>query len=294
MEALKPEYCRTVLFTPANRVDRYEKASKLNACDAVVLDLEDAVPLAEKDSARNTLFDYLSEHQRIPADHPMLTIVRVNSISTQAGLKDLSAMIERNIMPDAILLPKVQTAQEINIYSELLSDESFSHIPLIAAIETAYGLQYAHEIAACDRVIALGFGGADLAVDLGVELTFESTIAYRSRLVQAAKYAHKAVWDVPYLNIKDEKGLIAETKKIKALGYTLKIAIHPNQLAPIAKLFSPSEEEIQIAKKIVLAAENSQGMACQVDGKMIDKPVVQAARNLLQKAKLFNLTREGI
>jgi len=286
--AIAPEMCRTMLFTPANRVDLYGKAGKLKYADGLILDLEDAVPVSAKDAARDMLISYLKEHHRVPADHPMMMAIRINSIKTIFGLKDMAAIIENNILPDAIFLPKVESSDEISIYSSLLGEGEAGRIPFVAAIETAYGMENAHKIAAKSRVKALGFGGADLAADLGANLDFSSTIAYRSRIVQAARYGGKSALDVPFLNFKDEAGLIEETKEVKKLGYTAKIAIHPSQLEPIVRIFLPAPEEIVEAEKIVAIYEKSGGFACEYRGRMLDIPVVRKCQTLLNRVKLFN------
>ncbi len=288
MNKITLELCRSVLFTPANRLDRYEKAGTLKAADCVVLDLEDAVPAVEKDMARKTLINYLEKNTRIPSDHPMLTAIRINAISTIFGLKDIVSVVDAGIVPDAIFLPKVENAQEIDLYSSLLNDNGLDTVPFVAAIETAFGMQHAHEIATRDRIIALGFGGGDLAADLGVKLTFENTIAFRSRIVQAARYAGKAVWDVPYLNINDDEGLRRETQQVKDLGYTTKIAIHPSQLNPIVEILSPTKEEINRAQAIVKVYENAKGAACEYKGKMIDVPIIKRCKEILRRATVFN------
>ena len=197
----------------------------------------------------------------------MMTAIRINAISTLPGLKDLAALIEAPIPLDAIFLPKVQNLQEIELYTELLGGPKLSQIPFVALIETAYGMQYAHEIASHFRVAAIAFGGGDLSVDLGVKLDFASTIAYRSRIVQAAHYAHKPAWDVPYLNFHDDEGLRKETRQVKDLGFSTKVAIHPNQLQTIVEILSPTPEEIEEAKAIVKTYQEAQGYACEYKAK---------------------------
>ncbi len=163
MNNLKPESCNSLLFTPANRPERFEKPASNKNAQMVVLDLEDAVSLRYKDQAREILIDYLQRNNSIPADHPMITAVRINAISTQAGLKDIVCLVREKVVPDVIFLPKVQNVQEVELYSELLNLGREKHVQFIAAIETAVGLENAHEIASHQDVVAIGFGGADLA-----------------------------------------------------------------------------------------------------------------------------------
>ena len=149
---------------------------------------------------------------------------------------------------------------------------------MVALIESGRGLAAADEIAAHPAVAALAFGGGDLAADLHATLTWEPMLFARSRIVQAAAAAAIGAWDVPYLDIHDAEGLKRETAASKALGYTCKLAIHPTQIAPINAIFTASANELNRAKRIVAAFEAAHGGACQVDGKMIDAPVVKAAR----------------
>ncbi|MCP3940543.1 MAG: CoA ester lyase [Desulfobacteraceae bacterium] len=281
MKKLNPALCRTLLFTPANKPERYQKSGTIRATDMVVLDLEDAVPFDAKDQARKTLLDYLTEHGEIPANHPMITAIRINPISTQAGIKDIAALADAKIHVASIILPKVQNVQEIELYDQLINTGRPQKTTFIAAIETAFGLQYAHEIAAHSSVVALGFGGADLCADLGISLDINDTLPYRARIVQAARYASKPAWDVPYLNFRDEAGLRQETQLVKKMGYGAKIAIHPAQLAPIAEIFFPTEDEINEAKAIVETYAKAGGIACQYKGAMLDVPVVKKCQDLL-------------
>ena len=283
MNDLKPELCNSVLFTPANRPERFEKSGTNKDAQMVVLDLEDAVALRYKDQAREILIDYLQKNDSIPADHPMITAVRINAISTLAGLKDIVCLVREKVVPDVVLLPKVQNLQEVELYSELLNQGREKNVHFIAVVETAVGLENAHQIAAHPDVFALGFGGADLAADLGMELDFENTAVYRARIVQAAKYAGKMAWDVPYLDFKDKEGLCKETQQVKAMGFNAKIAIHPAQLEPINQTFFPSEEEVNEAKEILITFKQANGSACQYKGKMLDVPVVKKSQAILEK-----------
>ncbi|MCL9780286.1 CoA ester lyase [Vibrio sp. S4M6] len=283
MKKVRPELCNSLLFTPANRPERFEKSGSNKSAQMVVLDLEDAVSLRYKDQAREILIDYLQHNPSIPSDHPMITAVRINAISTHAGLKDIVCLVRDKVVPDVVFLPKVQNVQEIELYAQLLNQGKKQNVQFIAAIETAVGLENAHQIAAHPDVVAIGFGGADLAADLGVDLTFDNTQVYRARIVQAAKYAGIVAWDVPYLDFRDEPGLIKETQQIKAMGFNAKIAIHPAQLAPINKTFLPSEEEVNEAKEILITFKQANGSACQYKGKMLDIPVVKRSQDILER-----------
>ena len=138
------------------------------------------------------------------------------------------------------------------------------------------------EIANADpRVRALAFGGVDLAADLRAELAWEPLLYGRSRLVQAAASAGLGLLDVPHLALDDEAGLAAECARVKALGFTSKLAIHPKQIAPILAAFTPTAAEIDRAAKMVAALEQAGGNAVEFEGKMLEGPVVKAAQRVL-------------
>ncbi len=268
---------RTMLFTPGNRPERFEKAKEAGA-DGVIIDLEDAISLAEKDKAREIVIQYFKNSS--PTKN-FLHCLRINSIKTAPGLKDISALIDNHISPDVILIPKTEYAAEIIILDALLQPRS---IPYIALIETARGLQNADEIAlSSPNIKAICFGGADLAADLGAILTWESMLNARSQIVRSAAIAGIAAFDVPYLNLhdSDDSGILEETRRVKALGFTGKFAIHPKHIKPILDSFTPSEEEVEQARLIVDAYEKARGNACEINGKMIDVPIARSAKRIL-------------
>jgi citrate lyase beta subunit len=273
-------YARCLLFTPANKPERFEKAKELGA-DGVIIDLEDAIALEGKDEAREIVINHLKSMQH---DKNFLQCVRINSLRTAAGLKDILALKDSGHMPDLIMLPKTESAHEIQILNELLSP---NNVPLIPLIETAKGLFNAAEIAREQQVTALLFGGADFSADLGAKLEWAPMESFRAQLSMAAAQAGVAVIDVPYLHLNDfdDSGVITETEKVKAMGYTCKTSIHPKHIAPILSVFNPSEEEVARAKRIVAAFDAAKGNACQIDGKMIDIPVVRSAQRILKLAK---------
>jgi len=267
----------SLLFTPANKPERFEKAKTVGA-DGIVIDLEDSVTLADKDQARETIIEYLKNYKK---DNNFIHCLRINSLKTPAGIKDLAALIENNVFPDAIMLPKSEYAAEFTILDSLLAPHK---IPYLALIETAKGLYNAEEIAASsENIQALVFGGADLAADLRSKFSWDALYTGRCIIVRAAATNELAAFDVPYLNLKDpdDTGVIEETQKIKDLGFTGKLSIHPKHIAPINKTFSPTEEEFQRAKKIVEIYESSGGNACEIDGKMIDVPVYKSAKRIV-------------
>ena len=272
-----------MLFTPANRPDRYEKGVATGA-DGVVIDLEDAVPLSAKDSARTTVTDYFREKGRIPANRPFVSAIRLNNIRTPAGLKDLCALVDSGVRPDVLLLPKVESPIEVKILESHLTGRQAT-IRFMALIETALGLQNADAIARCSaRLGALVFGGADLATDLGADEGWEPMLFARSRLVQAAATAGIAALDVPYLNLRDMSGLQTECARVKALGFVGKLAIHPAHVPVVMETFRPDPASIRRAQRVVEAYEAAQGNACEVDGMMVDVPRYRSAKRTLALA----------
>jgi citrate lyase beta subunit len=265
---------RSLLFTPADRPDRFAKGPSSGA-DGAVLDLEDGVGMSHKDDARKAALAFLAKPAAAPAG--FVWSVRLNHVTTQAGLQDLLAFRAEAKKPDVVMLPKTESVTEVEIAVAHLADGGATPT-IIALIETGRGLAAAEQIAAHPSVAALGFGGGDLAADLHATLTWEPMLFARSRVVQAAATAGIVAWDVPYLDIHDADGLKSETAASKALGYVCKLAIHPGQIGPINAAFTASTNELDRAKRIVAAFQMAHGGACQVDGKMIDAPVVKAAR----------------
>ena len=267
--------CRVYLFTPGNRPDRFAKAAASGA-DAVILDLEDAVSLADKDQARAHLVAYFRKEKP-----QQIFGLRVNNIHTPPGVRDLDALVTSGIRPDFIVLPKVESAFEVRLYAKLLGD-----IALFCTIESARGLEAAFDIAnAHPSVQALGFGGADLAVDLRAELAWEPMLWGRGRIVQAAASAEIAAVDVPHVVLDDEAGLRSDAARARAMGFSAKLAIHPKQLGPILEAFTPTPAEIERAAAIVAAYAAAGGNVVEYQGKMVEGPIVKSAQRLLALAK---------
>jgi citrate lyase beta subunit len=271
--------CRVLLFTPGNRPDRFAKAAATGA-DGLILDLEDAVSAAGKDEARTILIEHFRAGHRRGLATGQVCGLRVNNIHTAAGVRDLDALVTSGVAPDFVLLPKVESAFEVQLYARLLPG-----IPLVCTLESARGLEAATAIANADpRVRMLAFGGVDLAADLRAELAWEPLLWGRGRLVQAAATAGLAALDVPHVVIDDEAGLRNDAVRAKAMGYTAKLAIHPKQVPPILEVFTPTPAELERARGIVAADEAAGGNVVEYQGKMVDAPVVKAARQLLARA----------
>jgi len=282
---------RSLLFIPANSPAMLQNAD-IFAADGIIFDLEDAVVVSEKDAALSLLDQYLSTFNLSNLE----VIVRVNSLDTAFSLEELDVMINDRI--DTIMLPKA-TFQDTLSFSKLIDTVS-SHknikkdIHIIPIIESAQSVIEVNQIASVSRVNGLLLGGEDLATDLEVERTEQGLeiLLSRSMVVLAAKANQIDAIDTPYTNTKDEIGLSNDSKLAKSLGMNAKVCIHPNQIDIINDLFSPSQTDIDNAKKILTQLDKldpNQKGAFSIDGKMIDKPIIERARKLLEKAEKWNL-----
>lgn len=265
----------TLLFVPGHRSDRFAKAANA-APTGIILDLEDAVPPAGKPAARAAIAEWLAgDRPAVPA------LLRINALGTPEALEDLAWLSQGRLVPDGIVMAKVESPRDVEILRALVP----APCPVMAVIETARGLVAAEAIAAAlGPDDALGFGGADLAADLGVDFAWEPLLFARARLVGAAATAGIAVFDVPFLDIVDTTALAAETRRVRALGYTAKLAIHPAQVPVIASAFSPSQEDVSQARRVIAALDAAAGGIARLDGKMIDAPIARAARRILGRA----------
>lgn len=267
---------RAALFTPATHPERFPRASEAGA-DLLIIDLEDSVAPADKLSARqNALAALVDPHTSSTA-----RAVRINSIRTRAGLTDLVALCESNAQPDAIVLPKTESAVEISIVEAAFRERL--DIRLIPIIESAQGLEAAREIAAAsDRVLALLLGAADLAGELGCTLDAANMTAARVKVVEACARAGVAAIDSPYFNFRDSDGLAREAEQARQMGFAGKAAIHPLQIPPLLKIFSPTPEAVKRAREILQINERGVGA---MDGQMIDEAVARQARRVIAAAE---------
>lgn len=267
---------QSMLFVPGNRPERFAKALASGA-DCVCIDLEDAVPAPEKEGARNAALS-------AAAGDPRLAI-RINAMSTRAGLVDTLAVADSAHRPKLLFIPMVESPAEIAIARSVLAEPSMQFVPLI---ETVAGMENASAIAAEKGVVALMLGGGDLSTQLGVSLSWEPLFLARSRLVMAAAGAGKQVIDVPFIHMDDEAGLIEETRRSKALGFHAKAAIHPAQIGPIHSVFRPTPEEIAEAEEAEAAFGAANGAAIKFKGKMLETPVMQRYRQILKLKEKLN------
>ncbi|AQU80497.1 CoA ester lyase [Planococcus faecalis] len=268
------------LFVPATSFSLIEKAVTSKA-DVVIIDLEDAVALSEKQAAREVMKEALKVYKK---EHKF--IVRINALETSFWEADLETAVTNGAA--GIMLPKAENEQGIQTVSNKIreirknSDKAFDLIPLI---ESAKGIQFAYAIASADPLVsALAFGSIDFSLDIDCELTPEGLelLFARSQLVIASKAAGIGPpIDAVYPNLTDENGLKNQTVFANQLGFKAKLVIHPKQLDVVHQVFSTSDEEITRAKKIVEAFEKAEkeGIASiKVDGQFVDYPIYKKAK----------------
>lgn len=273
---------RSLLFVPGSRPERFDKAVATGV-DMVCIDLEDACLPGEKDAAREAALSYLKSYQGKPE-----LVIRINSLRTVYGLKDLSALADsENLPPLTLMLPKTGSAADVEIVDGLLSGVDMN---LIALVETSRGIEAASEIAvASPRLSGLMLGGADLSAELRADLSWDPMLFARSKLAMAASINQLDLIDVPYLDVKNPEGLADESKRVRSLGFTCKAAIHPAQVEPINAAFTPTASEVERARKVLNAFAECGGGALLVDGKLVDRPVLLAAQRIVAVADQIGL-----
>jgi citrate lyase beta subunit len=271
---------RSLLFVPGSRPERFEKALGAGA-DMICIDLEDAVLPQDKDTARQAVVEFL---QGLDATAKDKVCVRANPLDTKQGQDDLAALSPAK--PGVVMLAKCSSAEQVLDAESQLNSPNTNILPLIETIE---GLDNADAIAnASVSVKAIMFGGGDMSAELRCEFSYEPLLFARSLLVRAAAKANVALIDVPYIDIKDVQGLIDETVKVKALGYSGKAAIHPCQIADIHTAFTPTKAQIDHAQLVVDAVSKSDGGALVVNGRMVDRPIILSCERILELAQYAN------
>lgn len=276
---------RSLLFVPATSPEKAEKAFA-SIADGVILDLEDAVALAEKPQARENAARLLK------ARRPTRVFLRVNAISTPHCFDDLQVAAAAAL--DGIVLPKAESAADLATVDWVLAQleakagKQPGGIEIVPIVETARGLASAAEIArASRRVSRLAFGAVDLALDMDIDIVDEAGAMAQARfaLTLASRQAGlPGPLDSVFVDIRDAEGLRTSALRARAMGFSGKACIHPAQLETVNAVFMPSEAELARARKIVAAFEQAEAAgaaAVSVDGVMVDYPVVEKARRVL-------------
>jgi len=255
---------RSLLFVPATRPERIGKALASGA-DITIIDLEDAVPVEHKDAARGAL-----------AGVAHRAAVRINAFGTPWFDADLAAC--RAAQVPVILLPKAEQPAHVERAREVLGG-----CAVIAIIETAAGFENIAAVARSPGVARLAFGSLDLQAELGIDDADEPLHYFRSRIVLASRLGSLAApVDGVCTSLDDAAALGAELARARRFGFGAKLCIHPAQVAAVRAAFSPTEEQIAWATRVVEAAGS--GAAARVDGRMVDAPVVARARDILRQA----------
>ena len=280
---------RSLLFAPGNHPRRVEKAFALEA-DAVILDLEDACPIAEKVATRSIVVAACQRRRKC------LGYIRVNATSTEYGYGDIVAVVHKGV--DGIVLPKLETTDEIKAVDWVIANLErerglrVGSVDLIPIIETAKGMANIRAITlAGTRIRRIAFGAGDFTLDMNIEWSRSEAelLPYRSECVLASRAAEiEPPIDTVWTDLKDAQGFIDSARHIKNLGFQGKLCIHPDQIPIVNAVLSPSVEEIDWSRKVVEAFETAEAAgsaSIQLEGKFIDYPIVDRARRILEAAQ---------
>lgn len=256
---------RTLLFVPGDRPERFAKAAASGAHE-IILDLEDAVAPAAKDAARASVARWLADGGK--------AVVRINGADTPWFEADLAMLLT---VPDAaIMLPKAEDA------SVARTSAAVPGRRLIALVETVAGYMELREVAGSPCVDRIAFGSVDFSAESGIADEGEALTPVRTAIVLASVHAGlQAPIDGVSLEFNDESRMTADAQRSRQLGFGGKLCIHPRQVAAVNAAFMPSQAEREWARRVLTAFEASGGAATAVDGKMIDKPVVERARRIV-------------
>jgi citrate lyase subunit beta/citryl-CoA lyase len=283
------EILRSLVFVPGNRRDMLEKARDFDA-DAIVADLEDSVPPAEKENARGVVRDMAPTL----SGRGQKVLVRLNSLDTGLTHDELAALIGPHLY--GISIGKVESTWDIKecdrIASALEKGAGLEpgHLKIVPWIENSRAVMRVYDIAiASPRVVGLAFGAEDYTDDMDIQRTDEGDEVYfpRATVALAARAAGVAALDSPFVRFRDQDGLKREIEVALKLGFKGKFAIHPAQLDTINAMFSPRPEDVEYARRVMEAWDQAEAEgrgSTSLDGRMIDVPVVKRARSLLAMA----------
>ncbi|MEP0806336.1 MAG: CoA ester lyase [Chloroflexota bacterium] len=281
---------RALLYMPGDDRRKIEKATTLGV-DCICMDMEDGVAVNRKAEAREVIARAMKELDFGTSER----CIRINSIGSGFEKEDLASALAAR--PDSIVVPKIETAEQVQWVSgqiesyELANGLAIGGIRLLIGVETAKGILNLKEIAEADkRLEAVIFGAEDYAASVGARRTKEATeVLYaRSAVVAACAANDLQAIDMVYIDFHDLEGLRREAEQGAGFGFSGKQVIHPNQVSVVQEAFTPSEEAIAYAKRIVESFESSQKEgkgAYALDGKMIDMPLLKNAQKVLDRAR---------
>jgi len=281
---------RALLYMPGDDRRKIEKATTLGV-DSICMDMEDGVAINKKAEARAVIAQAMKDLDFGTSER----CIRINSVGSGMEKYDLAAALTTN--PDAIVVPKIESAEQVKWVSdhiethELSSNKSIGTVRLLVGVETAKGILNLKEIASADkRLEAIIFGGEDYAASVGAVRTKEAIelLYARQAAVTACAANDLQAIDIVFIDFKDPEGLRNEAEQGAGFGFSGKQIIHPNQVSVVQEAFTPSEDAIEYARRIVESFESSQKEgkgAYALDGKMIDMPLLKNAQKVLERAK---------
>ena len=272
---------RSFIFCPGNKPDMIPKALSSGA-DMVCIDLEDAIIPEHKSISRDST---VKAFENLLSPKDVETLIRINDVNSKDGIEDINAILNSKNTATGLMLPKIQSVEEDkNLEKQII--ESKKNLNLHIIIETNMGLENSWSIAHSSPLIkSLLFGGVDMSADLGCNGDWFSLLYARSRVVHAAAGAGIDSIDVPFLDLEDMEGMNNEAQKSRNLGFSGKGSIHPKQIHQLNKIFTPSEEEIIYANKVITAFNDASDGLVVVDGKLIEKPVLRTALKTIANSK---------
>ena len=281
---------RALLYMPGDDRRKIEKSTMLGV-DSICMDMEDGVAANKKNEARAVIAQAMKELDFGNSER----CIRINSIGSGLEKRDLAAALATR--PDSIVVPKIETAEQVKWVSdhietyELSSNSKIGSVRLLVGVETAKGIMNLREIASADkRLEAIIFGGEDYAASVGAVRTksaIELLYARQATVTACAANDLQAI-DIVFIDFKDNEGLRVEAEQGAGFGFSGKQVIHPNQVPVAQEAFTPSNAAIEYAKRIVESFESSQKEgkgAYALDGKMIDLPLLKNAQKVLERAR---------
>lgn len=277
---------RSLLFAPANRPQLIGKFPRY-AADAVAIDLEDGTPEEKKDQARRGLPNVVKSLREQGLKSQLF--IRTNTSRSRHAEADLETALSMPV--DGVLIPKLETVGELDKFAAAI-DASGRDAHLIGVIETARGAVNVEVLAGakCSRLAGLAFGAEDFITDLGGRRTPQGleVLYARSRVVLAARAAGLQALDLVFINIRDDEGFRHDAEFGRQLGYSGKMCIVPRQVEAANRVFSPSSQEVDHARRLLEAYEKAQASGRGVfefDGAMVDEPILKRARGILNLAR---------
>jgi citrate lyase beta subunit len=255
----------TPIFIPANKLNYIEKAIKHQA-DGIIFDLEDAVPISEKETARKNLFNFLSNNSL-----KITSYIRINDLNDINGRSDLNLF---KSLDCKIIIPKIETKEVLKNVPD-----NISTIPLI---ETPLAIKNLEGIASSSSIFGLMFGAADYSAAVGSDMSWEALLYARSKIIIECAINNLFSIDSPFMITSSQEELERECKLSKSIGFNSKAAINPSQINVIKNYFLPTDDEIMEAQEIIKEFNKSEKAVFSFNGKMIDKPIIRIMENRLK------------